>query len=242
MQRAHLFALVLAACVKSASLQCGDELCPVGLACASGHCVDPNIVAACNGQADNDPCDLGEGGSGVCQGGLCIVGTCGDGVINGTEECDGTDLGSATCLDYGAPQPGGLVCGSDCKLDPSGCTAYCGNGHIDGNEQCDGSNFDNKSCEDYGYYSGTLSCTATCTVDLGGCMGICGDGMIEGFEECDGSNLNGKTCALLGYNGSVLPLTCGSNCAFTASSCTCGGMLCGSAQTCVTTGQISACQ
>ena len=242
MQRPHLIAIALAACVKSAAVPCADEICPVGLTCAADHCVDTQVVTSCNGHAENDPCDLGEGGSGTCQSGLCIVGRCGDGIINGVEECDGTDLGSATCLDYGAPQPGGLVCGSNCTLDPSGCTAYCGNGHVDGNEQCDGSDFANKSCEDYGYYGGTLSCTPTCMVNLGGCMGICGDGMIEGFEECDGTNLNGKTCQSLGYNGTVLPLTCGSNCAFTSSSCTCGGALCGSGQTCMTAGQISSCQ
>jgi hypothetical protein len=238
--------LVLAAaattCVRSAATPCGDELCPIGLTCASDHCVDTEVVLACANQAESDPCNLGEAGSGTCQGGLCIVGRCGDGVINGVEECDSGDLGGKTCLDFGAPQAGGLTCGSDCTLDPSGCTAYCGNNHVDGTEQCDGTDFDNKSCVDYGYYGGTLACTTTCTVNLAGCAGHCGDGVIQGFEQCDGANLNGETCLLLGYKGTVLPLTCGSDCAFAPASCTCGGVLCTSTQQCVVTGEIASCQ
>jgi hypothetical protein len=243
MRRSHLVALAtVAACVKSAATPCGDDLCPVGLACMSDHCVDPALITSCAGRAENDQCNPGNG-SGFCQGGICIVGYCGDGVINGIEECDGNALGSATCLQFGAPQPGGLACGSNCKLDPSGCSEYCGNGIVDSNEQCDGSNFANKSCIDYGFYGGTLACTSTCMINLGGCAGQCGNGVIDGLNElCDGSDLNNQTCTTLGYKGSgMLPLTCGSDCTFAPSSCTCGGALCASNQTCEVDGSISNC-
>ncbi len=208
----------------------------------SDHCVDPALVTSCVGLAENDQCNPGNG-SGICQGGICVVGFCGDGMINGFEECDGTDLGSATCIQFGAPQPGGLTCGSNCKLDPSGCSAYCGNGIVDSNEQCDGSAFANKSCVDYGYYGGTLACTSTCMINLGGCSGQCGNNVIDGLEQCDGTNLNNQTCTTLGYKGSgMLPLTCGSDCAFAPSSCTCGGALCTSSQTCEVESGISSCQ
>lgn len=45
---------------------------------------------------------------------------CGNGVIEGSEQCDGTNLGGATCesLGYGA---GTLGCSSQCRYDVAGC-------------------------------------------------------------------------------------------------------------------------
>lgn len=241
--RALVVALAASACVTSAATPCGNELCPIGLTCVNDECVDTAVVTSCAGHADGDPCDLGAGGSGACAGGVCIVNHCGDGVINGNDQCDGSDLGGATCLDFGSPNPAGLACSSTCRLDPSGCSSYCGDGVVDNGEQCDGTAFGNKSCVDYGYYGGMLACTSTCTVNLSGCAGQCGDGTIDGFEQCDGTNLNGATCASLGHQGSaVTPLACGSNCAFTPTSCTCGGVLCASNQQCVDNGGIASCQ
>lgn len=42
---------------------------------------------------------------------------CGDGVIGGTEECDGDALGDAAC-----PIAGDIACADDCTLDVSACT------------------------------------------------------------------------------------------------------------------------
>jgi hypothetical protein len=234
--------LAVPACVKSAATQCGDDLCPAGLACANDHCVDNALVSSCAGRAEGAACSVGAGGSGVCQDHLCIVGRCGDGMINGVEDCDGANLGGKSCLDFGASAPMGLTCGSDCTLDPAGCTEFCGNGIADGSEQCDGADLAQKSCVDYGFYAGTLSCTSTCMANLGQCSGRCGDGTIEELEVCDGANLNNKTCATLGYMGTVLPLTCTAECAYDPSSCTCGGVLCATGKTCVVTGTISACE
>lgn len=46
---------------------------------------------------------------------------CGDGIINGAEECDGADLGGATCEAQGF-DGGSMACDANCILDSSGCT------------------------------------------------------------------------------------------------------------------------
>ena len=69
--------------------------------------------------------------------------TCGDNFIDSGEQCDGTDLGAATCGDFGYTA-GDVTCGTSCKLDSSGCycaaTDTCGDGVIDADEECDQGN------------------------------------------------------------------------------------------------------
>lgn len=51
-----------------------------------------------------------------------VTGTlgCGNGVIDGSEQCDQNNLNGATCASQGFAF-GTLQCGADCALDPSGC-------------------------------------------------------------------------------------------------------------------------
>lgn len=51
-------------------------------------------------------------------------GTCGNGTIEGGEDCDGVDLGGQTCQSQGFGG-GTLGCRSDCRFDTSGCVAAC---------------------------------------------------------------------------------------------------------------------
>lgn len=46
---------------------------------------------------------------------------CGDGEINGDDQCDGEQLGGKSCKSLGLAG-GELSCGQDCKLDTSGCS------------------------------------------------------------------------------------------------------------------------
>lgn len=54
---------------------------------------------------------------------------CGDGIVTGSEECDGEVIGGGvTCESLGEPA-GTLSCSGDCTLDTSSCGAdMCGNG------------------------------------------------------------------------------------------------------------------
>jgi len=48
---------------------------------------------------------------------------CGNGIVNGAEECDGTNLGGATCTSVPGGFGGGtLACDGACAYDTSGCT------------------------------------------------------------------------------------------------------------------------
>jgi len=107
---------------------------------------------------------------------------CGDGELEGDEECDdgNTDDGdgcSATCT---------VEDGWDCTVEP--CEEICGDGETVGDEECDDGNTDDGD-----------GCSATCTVEDGWdcteepCEEICGDGEIVGEETCDDGNTTTET-------------------------------------------------
>jgi hypothetical protein len=104
---------------------------------------------------------------------------CGDGTINGTEDCEGSNLGGATCQTLGFTAGGTLTCAPGCAFDASGCTcapaSTCGNAVKDGSEQCDGSDLGGATCASLGFTTGgTLACTTGCGYDTSGCA--CGGG------------------------------------------------------------------
>ena len=56
----------------------------------------------------------------------CSPPTCGDNVAQGTEECDGTDLGGVTCDDLIPGTIGTVLCSGTCFYNTSGCIATTG--------------------------------------------------------------------------------------------------------------------
>ncbi len=133
--------------------------------------------------------------------------TCGNGVREGNEACDGPDLGGVTCESLGY-LGGQLRCFPDCRgYDKSGCVVSwtCGNGVREGTEECDGADLGQATCESLGYLGGSLGCAPNCSYDTTGCVASqCGNGIIEPGEVCDGPKLNGKTCQDLGFAGGDL--------------------------------------
>jgi hypothetical protein len=115
----------------------------------------------------------------------CIPFVCGNGKIEGGEYCDGADVGSKNCTDfgYGSGKPG---CNANCTFDPSVCPApVCGNGRREGSEGCDGSEFAplyaGKRCSEIrfgttvagadAYYAGGVpKCSVFCQVDTSECI------------------------------------------------------------------------
>jgi len=110
--------------------------------------------------------------------------TCGNGVMESGEVCDGTDFGGQTCPSALGRDFGSLACTPSCQLDVSGCHD-CGNGVIDSGEECDDGNAraDDGCSETCGVEAGW-----TCASEPSVCSPICGDGLIRGAEQCDDGN------------------------------------------------------
>jgi len=116
--------------------------------------------------------------------------TCGNGTLDGSEECDppldaacpgacqpdcacgpfcGDDMVNAADERCDGTDPG--ICTAGCEPDCT-CTPVCGNDMQEGSEVCDGT--DDAACPG--------ACQGDCT-----CGPFCGDGTINGDEECDGT-------------------------------------------------------
>lgn len=116
------------------------------------------------------------------------ISTCGNGVIESGEQCEGVNFNGITCSSFGYDQ-GVLQCVS-CTIDLSACSrsgggsggggggynpSLCGNGYRETGEQCDdGNNISGDGCSAY------------CRRE----NHHCGNGIREGEEECDDGNVN----------------------------------------------------
>ncbi len=182
--------------LRRSTLLCFAVLCSAALsACADGS-GGRDAGRSDTGLPDGGPGTGTDGGPGTdgsvgTDGGTGTDGGptmgCGDGVKNGTEACDGTDLGGATCAALGFIG-GTLRCDADCNYDTSGCSS-CGDGTKDEGEECDGRDLGDATCTSLGFSGGVLGCRADCTLDPAGCeRDTCGNGTIEGDEACDDGN------------------------------------------------------
>ncbi len=144
---------------------------------------------------------------------------CGDGGIDGDEECDGAELVGRSCESLGFP--GGLLtCTPECTLDTSECLpSVCGDGEIHVPEECDGEALDTEDCVSQGFDDGELGCDVDCTFDTSACVTFgCGNDVVEGDELCDGADLDGADCGSQGLDGGIL--ACAASCrAFDTAGC-----------------------
>lgn len=110
----------------------------------------------------------------------CMV--CGDGFVDGDEQCDGDNLDGRKCR-------GALQCTSDCRFDYSECD-LCGNGVRDLGEECDPRFAEDilpndLLCEHVpplqgiAYTSGRITNCSDCQWDRSTC-GYCGNGVRDG--------------------------------------------------------------
>lgn len=113
---------------------------------------------------------------------------CGNGRIDEDEDCDGQELGGATCVSLGYAG-GELGCSDDCSFDLSGCEPVpCGDGVVGPDEDCDGDDLDGWSCQALGFAGGELSCSDTCRLDASACSG-CQDDEYEDNDDAAGATV-----------------------------------------------------
>ncbi len=202
--------------------QCNNDILEVGEACDGINlngksCVDMGEYVsgtlACNKSClydvsgclectdtDESLCEAGE----ICSSGKCVskdhVILCGDGMVEGTEQCDKTNLNSKTCADIDAKYKAGLLaCDSGCQFDTTGCwecgeSLHCA-GNTDGKTVCDENIHicveptaacdENKHCGDGEYCKVDASdafknacvtsseCTENGCAEIGGQQGVC---------------------------------------------------------------------
>lgn len=94
---------------------------------------------------------------------------CGDGIINGSESCDGAAVGA---------------CGALCQLDCTCGPTVCGDGVVGGTEQCDG--------------AAATGCGGPCQPDCSCGPQVCGDGFVGGTEQCEGTHCQRTDLGLVG--------------------------------------------
>jgi hypothetical protein len=125
--------------------------------------------------------------------------SCGNGVIEGQEACDGDDLDAQDCTHLGFVG-GTLTCGEDCTLDATDCSnQVCGNGVQEGDEECDELDFGGMNCTDLGFGPGLPLCTGECTLDTSPCPTLGEGEACNGFDPCPNDlNCVSNVC----YNGS----------------------------------------
>ena len=139
--------------------------------------------------------------------GPAVGGTCGDGIIQVSEDCDGANWTPIdSCTDFDTFSGGRLSCGATCHFDTSNCippASTCGNGVLNAGEQCD----------DGDTQSGD-GCSAACDLEY-----YCGDGIINPGEECDGTNLGPiDACVDLDtFQGGAI--SCTTQCRFNTTQC-----------------------
>ena len=205
------------------SLTCGNGIVSPEEACDDANRIDGDGCSASCQVEQGWACNQTQAGPSTC------LPICGDGLLAGSEECDGKALALSHCSDLGLGQ-GNLACNSQCRYDISGCAsqATCGDGTWQYPERCDGQDLKQQTCQSLGLGSGTVACTDQCEWDTSGCeaAGICGNGVAEPGEECDTLDVGTKTCQDFGFYGGLL--LCTDTCTLDQSNCegVCGDGLC----------------
>jgi hypothetical protein len=153
--------------------------------------------------------------------------TCGNGLLDPGERCDGDDFDNPDvvldgtphlwqCSEWlqGAGYTGAPACSDDCKIDLSVCDSSCGNGMLDEGESCDGELFRGaQSCDEANLGSGPLGCQQ-CEVDFSVCpmRASCGNGVREDWEACDGMLIDPAqgppSCQEIGMVGTITCIEC----------------------------------
>lgn len=182
------------------STSCGDGVVGSGEVCELGQiggsataCTTTGGLAGTRSQICNGTCSAFVDDAAA----VCIVASCGDGVIDPGETCDDGSFNGK----YG-------FCGGACTYDTA---FYCGDGELAGGEACDcGASTLLSTPDSRAYGSGPGSCganlngvyasspNASCAWNCTGPAAYCGNQTVDSGEVCDGNDetWSGKLCSL----------------------------------------------
>jgi len=209
--------------------KCGNAVIESGESCdgtnlgpLTGKCSEYSSSIFTDGDITCNACKLD---TSKCQG---VQGTCGNGIVNLGESCDGNSFGIITgCTDYSNFNGGTLKCSPTCQLDTSSCTEKpkCGNTAIDLGETCDTNNIGPISgkCLEYSadFTGGNMQCIG-CKLDSSACEkpSSCGNSRLDSGEFCDGSLFRMTNISCSSYSSTFQKgaLTC-SSCKISTNNC-----------------------
>jgi hypothetical protein len=195
---------------------CGDDSSPSdggdgGGGASAGATTAETVTSSSSaggegGDGGQGSATTGEGGAGGGTGGAGgAEPSCGDGVVQGDEECDGDDLGDATCESLGR-WFGVVACTDACTLDATGCAGpeICDDG---GDDDLDGL----ADCAD-------PACSGDAACDLEGeveCSDF-EDDDLDGFTDCSDPDCQARPVCALGDGAPGTPCTANRDCAAAA--------------------------
>ena len=180
-----------------------DAACDDRVACNGAETCSDHVCALGTPPTDGTTCDL-DGGAGVCRAGACVDPGCGNGVVDGDEECDdsndvdddGCDIDCTFSCSEDLDCADGSVCTGDetCDLGTHACIAGtpldCADGDDCTSDECHGVD----GCQNP-LIDGDMDGHASDT--LGACGDDCDDArpdIYTGAEElCDGVDNNCNT-------------------------------------------------
>ncbi len=112
-----LWMITTPGCVETESTLCESGVrCVPGQVCVPGYktCAQPDVVAACANRAEGETCKLAGTQNAVCVEQQCTAMTCGNGITEEWESCDGAPPADAYCNEFGYDY-GHVSCSNSCS-------------------------------------------------------------------------------------------------------------------------------